>query len=205
MDESRQSTLVSKRVSIITGIALIIILSVAAYLRFVGIDWGEYQYLHPDERFLVWVGSDISPVEKFSDYWDTATSSLNPHNRGHGFYVYGTLPLFLTRYVVEWVYGHSGFNEMTDLGRMLSAIFDLLTVLLVFQVGRRVYNWRVGLLASAFYALAVLPIQHAHFFTMDSFTTFFALLTIFFAATIAYDDRSYKDEEVQAEERWKRR
>ncbi len=101
------------------------ILLVGAYLRFIGLNWGEYQYLHPDERFLIWVGSDISPVEKFSDYWNTATSSLNPHNRGHSFYVYGTLPLILTRYVVEWVYGHSGFNEMTDLGRMLSAIFDL--------------------------------------------------------------------------------
>ena len=176
------------------------VLICAAFLRFRGIDWGEYQYLHPDERFLIWVGTDISPVEKFSDYWNTATSSLNPHNRGHGFYVYGTLPLFLTRYVVEWVYGHSGFNEMTDLGRMLAAIFDLLTVLLVFFVGRRVYNWGVGLLASAFYALAVLPIQHAHFFTMDSFTTFFALLTIFFAVTIAYNDRSSEDEEVQTED-----
>lgn len=193
MDNSGHSTVVSKRLSIFIGLALISILLVGAYLRFIGLNWGEYQYLHPDERFLIWVGSDISPVEKFSDYWNTATSSLNPHNRGHSFYVYGTLPLILTRYVVEWVYGHSGFNEMTDLGRMLSAVFDLSTVLLVFLIGRRVYNWRVGLLASAFYSLAVLPIQHAHFFTMDTFTTFFAALTIFFAVLIAYDRKDSLD------------
>ncbi len=64
----------------------------------------------------------------------------------------------------------------------------------MFLIGRRVYHWRVGLLASAFYSLAVLPIQHAHFFTMDTFTTFFAVLTIFFAVLIAYDEKGSKDE-----------
>ena len=172
--------------SLLIILGLIAVLLVGAYLRFAGLSWGEYQYLHPDERFLVWVGTDISPVERLGDYWDTVNSSLNPHNRGHGFYVYGTLPMFLARYVVEWVYGHSGFNEMTDAGRVLSALFDLGTVLLVFLTGSVVYNRRVGLLAAAFSALAVLQIQHAHFFTMDSFTTFFAILTMYFAARIAY-------------------
>ena len=79
---------------------LVCVLLFGAYLRTRGLYWGEYQYLHPDERFLVWVGSDISPVESLSAYWDTATSTLNPHNQGHSFYVYGTLPMFLTRYVV---------------------------------------------------------------------------------------------------------
>ena len=41
---------------------LIAVLLAGAYLRLVGLNWGEYQYLHPDERFLVWVGSDIAPI-----------------------------------------------------------------------------------------------------------------------------------------------
>ena len=166
-------------------ILMIYILLVAAYLRFNGIFWGEYQYLHPDERFLIWVGTDISPVKTFSEYWDTANSSLNPHNRGHGFYVYGTLPMFITRYLVEWIYGHSGFQEMTNVGRVLSALFDLSTVFLVYLVASLLFDRRVGILASAFSALAVLQIQHAHFFTMDTFTTFFALLTVYFAIKIS--------------------
>ena len=107
------------------------------------------QYLHPDERFLVWVGTDIQPIgtppealgtppnstdnsyratfgdaypdcEAWGGYFDASCSPLNPNNRGHSFYVYGTLPMFLTRYVVEWIYGHSGFNEMTVVGRVFS-------------------------------------------------------------------------------------
>ncbi len=118
-----------------------------AYFRFVGIDWGEYTYLHPDERFLIWVGSDISPVHSLSEYFDTANSSLNPVNRGHGFYVYGTLPMFATRYLVQAIYGHSGFNEMTNVGRPLSAVMDLLTVLFVFLIAEKVYDrarWAAG-------------------------------------------------------------
>jgi YYY domain-containing protein len=181
--------------SLFITLGLIAVVLFGAYLRLAGLKWGEYQYLHPDERFLVWVGTDISPVENLSDYWDTVNSSLNPHNRGHGFYVYGTLPMFLARYAVEWIYGHSGFNEMTDIGRALSALFDLGTVLLVFLTGSVVYKRRVGLLAAAFSALAVLQIQYAHFFTMDSFTTFFAVLTMYFAARVAYE-REESDRDV---------
>ncbi len=76
---------------------LVFVLLAGALLRASGLFWGENQYLHPDERFLVWVGTDISPVESMSEYFDTQNSSLNPHNRGHGFYVYGTLPMFLAR------------------------------------------------------------------------------------------------------------
>ena len=84
----------------VVDLLLVLVLIAAAFLRVNGLFWGENQYLHPDERFLVWVGTDISPVETIGDYFDTANSSLNPHNRGHGFYVYGTLPMFITRYIV---------------------------------------------------------------------------------------------------------
>ena len=147
----------SKRSQLVFDILLAFVLLVGAYFRWVGWDWGEYQYLHPDERFLVWVGSDIMPVgtpdaeiglvptaeripwraaypkeypdcQTWGGYFDASCSPMNPNNRGHGFYVYGTLPVFITRYLVEWIYGHSGFEEMTDVGRPLSALADLLTV-----------------------------------------------------------------------------
>lgn len=166
-------------------VLLLCVLLVGLLLRFSGADWGEYQYLHPDERFLVWVGSDIAPVESLSAYFDTANSSLNPHNRGHGLYVYGTLPMFLARYLVEWVYGHSGFQEMTNVGRALSAMADMLTVYLVYLFAGRVYDRRVGLLAAAFSALAVLQIQQAHFFTMETFVNLFIMLAMYFAVRAA--------------------
>jgi YYY domain-containing protein len=196
---------------------LVYILLIGAYFRFTGLSWGEYQYLHPDERFLVWVGTDIQPIgtpqdqlgsppsvatqpwrapfvsslpdcQAWGGYFDTACSPLNPNNRGHDFYVYGTFPMFLTRYVVQWVYGHSGFDVMTNIGRALAALFDLGTVLLAYLVGTRLYDRRVGLLAAAFYAFAAFPIQQSHFFTMDTFITFFAMLGVYFAVEVLVGD-----------------
>lgn len=210
-------------------ILLLYVLVAGAALRFLGLDWGEYQYLHPDERFLIWVGSDISPVVgcnnpelgvqdcpwyqkqwiSLGQYFDTDNSPLNPHNRGHGFYVYGTLPMFLTRLVVEFVYGHSGFNEMSDVGRALSALFDWLAILVVFFLARRLYDQRVGVLAAAFYAFAVLPIQQAHFFTMDTFISFFTLLALYFAVRVMKGDgvapqAGETTAELAPESSWKR-
>ncbi len=165
-------------------LGLMVILGIATYFRFVGINWGEEQYLHPDERFLVWVGSDIAPVKSLSEYFDTANSSLNPHNRGHGFFVYGTLPMFLARYLVESIYGHSGFREMLTVGRPLSAIFDLLTLYLVAATALRLYGRGVSLLAAAFYGLAVLPIQLSHFFKEDTFLNFFIFLGVYLAVRL---------------------
>jgi YYY domain-containing protein len=176
-----------------------VVLLAGTVLRLAGSDWGEYQYLHPDERFLIWVGSDISPVESVGEYFDTENSSLNPHNRGHNFYVYGTLPMFITRYVVEWVYGHSGFNEMTDVGRILSAVADLGTLMLVYLIALRLYNRRTALLATAFSAFAVLQIQQAHFFTMDTFINFFTLLAFYFAVQVATPEEAVEMEQIPPE------
>lgn len=162
-----------------------LVLLLAAYFRLTGLLWGEYTFLHPDERFLIWVGADISPVKSLGEYFDTPNSSLNPNNRGHGFYVYGTLPMFLARYAAEWYYGQSGWNEMTQTGRALSSLADLGVVLLVYLTASRAYDRRVGLLAMAFSAGAVLQIQQAHFFTMDTFATFFTLLALYLALIVA--------------------
>ncbi len=207
---------------LIYDILLLYILVLGAFFRFVGIQWGDYQYLHPDERFLVWVGSDIQPIntppealgtppnldnnpwragsdftypdcQSWGGYFDASCSPLNPNNRGHPFYVYGTLPMFVTRYLVEWIYGHSGFNEMTLVGRLLSALVDLFSVILVYAIGSRVFNKRIGLLAAAFSAFTVLNIQQSHFFTMDTFSNFFTLLAIYFAVRVSLLENKSKN------------
>lgn len=175
------------KISWIWDVLLIIVMIAGVYFRFTGLLWGESQYLHPDERFLIWVGSDIEPVETITDYFNTQQSSLNPNNRGHGFYVYGTLPMFITRYAVEWVYGHSGFDEMTVVGRALSGTFDMLSVFMIYLIGKKLFDKRVGVIGAAFSALAVLQIQQSHFFTVDTFATFFVVLALYFAIRIATD------------------
>ena len=101
--------------------------------------------------------------------------------------------MFLTRYIVEWVYGHSGFNEMTIVGRILSAFVDLLSVVLVYAIGSRAFNKAVGLLAAALAAFTVLNIQQSHFFTMDTFFSFFTLLAVYFAVRISLVERDVRN------------
>lgn len=66
----------------------------------------------------------------------------------------------------------------------MAAVFDAGTVLLVYLLGRRLYNHRTGLLAAVLVAFTVLSIQQAHFCTVDSMLTFFVALTVLFSARV---------------------
>jgi len=165
-------------------ILLIVVICAGAYFRLVGVNWDDSHHLHPDERFLSMVLASISPVDNAGEYFNTELSSLNPANRGYGFFVYGTLPIFIIRYLVEWL-GQTGYDAITILGRYVSALFDLFTVLLVFLIGKRLHSNRVGLIAACFYALAVLPIQLSHFMTVDTLTNTFGMVTVYIGVWIA--------------------
>jgi YYY domain-containing protein len=185
---------------------LLCIVVLGAGLRFVGIGWGEGQAIHPDEEFLRQVTAAVAWPDQAGLYFDTAASPLNPYNRGHGFFVYGTLPLFLTRGVGEAldagceaphslvtrllapvVLGRSAeecwpgsFTTSRVTGRMLAALFDLGTLVFVFLAARRLRSFWTGALAALLYALAVLPIQQSHFYTVDAFAGFFAAGVVYF-------------------------
>src|SRR5262245_61886456 len=77
------------------------------------------------------------------------------------------------------------FYYIHKVGRAYSALFDIASILLTFLIARRLYGARVGAVAALLYALAVLPIQLAHFFTVDSATGFFVLLSIYCGVRIA--------------------
>ncbi|NLD72152.1 MAG: hypothetical protein GX649_05475, partial [Chloroflexi bacterium] len=55
----------------------------------------------------------------------------------------------------------------------------------VFLIGRRLYDGRVGLLGALLLSLSVLPIQHAHFFTVDPPTTLYVTLALYLAVRVA--------------------
>src|SRR5262249_47919452 len=140
--------------------------------------------------------------------FDSVCSNWNPNNVGKGLYVYGELPLFVTRLSGEvanrvmdcltlppvvggnavglclrLIGGESPdriaqavrqinnpgndptknwtpttiwitYNGVHLIGRTVSAIADLLALVFLFLIGRRLYNAWVGLLAAALYAAA---------------------------------------------------
>jgi len=125
---------------------IILIIACGAYFRFVGINWDDNYHLHPDERFLTMVETAITPVESAREYFDTNNSSLNPHNvidvngnQTFPFFVYGTLPIFLVRYIGEFL-NQTSYSEIHIIGRYLSGIFDLGTIILVFFIAKDLFK-----------------------------------------------------------------
>lgn len=173
---------------ILWTVLLIGILILGAVFRYTGMDWDKGLGLHPDERFMSFVLTSIRP-EPLSEYFDTANSKLNPNNVGYSFYVYGTLPLFMARYVGD-ILSQTGFDEIKMVGRYLSASLDLMTVFLVFLIAQRLFRKPLlSLLAAAFSAFSVLPIQLSHFNTVDTYANFFIYLAIYFAVVALTDDQ----------------
>ncbi len=187
---------------------LAVILLVALTLRLVGIDWDGLYHLHPDERYIVWVGTTIEIPDSWETALDPELSTINPFRwppdaRSEGIIVeqgkvrsfaYGHWPLYLGVMTTHWLdsLGNAGWAEqvpadwtlvrdllnlpgrieyhhLTLVGRALAALFDTLTVLLVFALARRLYGDAAGLLAAALVALAVLHVQNAHFYVTDPF------------------------------------
>lgn len=122
-----------RRRALWTGALLLCLLLAGGWLRFNGLNWDDYTFLHPDERFLTDVAARLGgglqstrsggaeaqqaqlaaclarhPQGGAGPYFDTECSPLNPHNVGVGMYVYGTLPLFLARATGELLAQVSG-------------------------------------------------------------------------------------------------
>ena len=184
------------------------VLLLAGYLRLTGLNWDEGQWIHPDEGHMRIITSVIEMPDSPSLYFNTHESPLNPRNSGHT-YSYGTLPLFLTRWIGEWLdrgcqpdgpvssaalgslllgadsqscsVGTFTGSRSAQVGRLLSALSDLGTVILVFLLGQRLYGAAAGLLAAALATFTAFTIQQAHFFTVDSTANFFIVLTAYLA------------------------
>jgi len=196
-DVNRQGARVPRAAAVL--LALGAILAVGAYLRFLGMDWDAGQHLHPDERFLTMVQGSMRPPAACSaaapgapgdvaagrdwygcilGYLDTDTSPLNPRNTGHSFFSYGTWSMTLVN-ILARNFGSTGYDSVFLAGRRFSAVLDLLALALLFGVGARLYDWRVGLLAAALGAGTAFFIQQAHFMTVDAPANFFVMLFFF--------------------------
>lgn len=164
-------------------LVLVLILLAAGFLRLNGVNWDQGTHLHPDERFLTMVAADIRMPDSLAGYFDTTRSPLNPANVGRPFFVYGTLPLFVVRALAESV-GMSSYGQIYLVGRVLSSVFDLVTVVLTFWLGLLVAGPRAATAAAALVAFCVLSVQQAHFFTVDSAATCLTTLTLVMIATL---------------------
>jgi hypothetical protein len=162
---------------------LLIIFIIGFLLRFLGLNWDQDQHLHPDERFLSMVINDIKIPSTIGEYLDPKVSSLNPYNNNYSFFVYGSLPVTLTK-IISQIFNLSDYDHAYLIGRYLTIILDSLVILLVYFITSKVAKQKNALIAAFLYSICVLPIQLSHFFTVDPFLNFFIILSFYFLISL---------------------
>jgi len=149
---------------------LYLIFLLGVLLRVYGLNWGApYYFFHPDELRLYYAVRDIS------------LENLNPH-----FFAYGSLPIYLLKLGQQIAlllpFRASEYEACFLAGRTLSALLGSATLLVLYQLGKEFYSWKVGLGAAAFLAVTVLHVQLSHFLTVDIMLTFFITLVLYYGA-----------------------
>ena len=197
-----------------TAAAALVVAALAALgLRLAGLQWDDGTQLHPDERFLTMVTTALGRgkleapgpggAERLAackarhpgtagvgPWLDTACSDWAPANVGFAFYPYGILPVAAVR-AAAGLLVHAGLSRAADyaeiptVGRIAATLADLVALAGAYLLGRALGGRRAGLAAAAFYALAVLPLQLARFYTVDPFATALAALAMVFAVRVA--------------------
>ena len=180
---------------------LFLLLFVALGLRLYGIAWDEGHGFHPDER-SIYMRSDCmynvlvkAPGYSGGDcitqnpemepgfpsigaFLDADKSPLNPH-----WFPLGSLLIYLIvgiRLVLEPFLDLGSLASMSYIGRSITALADVGTVFIVYLLGKRIYDSRVGLLAAALVTFSVVHIQHAHFYRPEPLLVFFLATSFWF-------------------------
>ncbi len=176
-------------------IALGAILVIGAALRLAALRFELPAVYHPDEDALVMPAMNII---KTGD-WDPLRMD------------YGSLVIYLQTPVMALVYLLSARNgfiaspvdlvimergafpgifphpEYVLAGRLLSAVFGIALIVLVYMLGTRLGGWRLGLIAATLAALTPDLVVHSHYATADMIMVTLTVLALYLIVR-AYDD-----------------
>jgi Dolichyl-phosphate-mannose-protein mannosyltransferase len=174
-----------------------VILLVGAALRYYGLNWDFGSGLHPDERHVTSLVQALALPTSWAQFLSPGhVSPLEP-----GDFAYGSLPLYLywiaghvAAWLGSWVPGLSAWQSALGsgvflTGRIVSAAAGVLTILVVYLLGLRLYGRMVGLLAAAFFAVCVLDVQLSHYLAVDTLATLFATLAVYACVCVVQQRR----------------
>lgn len=161
---------------------ILVILLAALGLRVWGSGFGlpAYTRYHPDEHALVERAAEIL----WTGDWNLKRFNYPP---SYAYLQAGAYALYflygvtqdLWQYVPEFV-----LPNYYQVGRVLTAIFGTLTVLIVYLAGRQLRDRRTGLLAAVLLAGSYLHTIHSHYATFDVMVGFWVSLTLLFSDLI---------------------
>ena len=176
-------------------VCLILLIAVGVIYRLAWVNWSKDTNLHPDEYGLTNTLTQLSIPKSLADYFNTRLSPISPYekydingqpaaNGPDNRMRWGQWPIILIRGMGELT-GNTAYGAIRLMGRSMSAICDILSLLILYCIGRRLFNNRIGLLAAALSGLAVMQIQQSHFMTVDNFCVLFSVSTMYAAVRIA--------------------
>ncbi len=177
---------------------LLAILVLALAVRLIGIQFGKPFRYHPDEiKLVVQAGRLLEPGGRSADalFGLGSYPPLYTYLLAGVYGVYGlagvALGLFANAAAFKESYYLNTFSFHL-IGRVMTALLGAATVLVLYHVGTKAYNRRVGLLAAAFCATVFLHVRNSHYLTVDVPATFMATAA-FLAAVGVYTRGGWKE------------
>ncbi len=172
------------------GILLLFVVS-GIVMRFAGLGWGIPRSLPPeattyrnsyhfDEDNYLWGLTRIDPAHGNFDVQDYHWGTLQFYLIAGGLQAArwcGYLTVPWKQAFLAW--DPENFGRVYIAGRAVSAVAGVLTLLLIYLVGRRLGTVETGLAAAAFLAIAPLHVMNSHFLTADV-TMVLLLLSAFY-------------------------
>lgn len=131
------------------------------------------------------------------------TGDFNPHWFLYPtFYMYILFFIYSMYFVLGWIFDI--FQSTRDfvvlyftdpssfylIGRFTTALLGSLTVITMYPIGKKLFNQRVGILASFFLAFTFLHIRDSHIIKADIPMTFLLMLSFYFAVRMLQEGRN---------------
>jgi len=177
---------------LVTAVALPLLVCAAAALRFWGLTWGlpDHTHLfsyHPDE------------YHSLRGLFALLSGDLNPH-----FFNYGSLYLYLVAVPGMLLHGalakylftdtpHVALRAWTLDARIVTVVAGLVTVLLVYHIGRRLGGRTCGLWAAGLLAVMPLHVLHSHYGTVDVTQALFVTWCLLFTVKLCQEQPHRSD------------
>ena len=174
---------------------LVVVLIVAALLRFYGIDFGKPYFYHPDETKLISQAGRLLDT-RFLDKEAYFGIRVYPP-----FYTYMLAAVMAVYIGLGLLSGHFSSLEAVKtayqgdpfqfylLSRSFVALFGVASVLLIYLIGKRLYSNKVGLSAAILLAVNFVHVRNSHFGTVDIPAAFFGLAVLWFCVLVMQEGR----------------
>jgi len=150
------------------------IIFLAITTRFIGLNWGNSNYFHPDESNMAIALSQLKPT------------NLNPH-----FFAYGQFPLYLGFYTLTAANLPNTFSNSIIILRFWSAVFSVSAILFVYLISKNIFSGSFSIIMVLMTIFNPGLIQVAHFGTTESLLIFIFLVNIYLAIKIFDQPKNY--------------